>query len=73
MRQARRTLLTNTPTNQFIDCGVGEGDLVVTYVQVKFKKTGEDKIQEEVWQYWDTDSVWLPWDKFLARATSKKD
>lgn len=42
------------PNYEFIDCGVGEGDLAVAYVHVRFKRPGDDKIQEEVWQYWDT-------------------
>ena len=61
------------PGYQFIDCGVGEGDIVVTYVHVKFKKPGDDKIQEEVWQYWDTDSAWLHRDKYLKLTKEKKE
>jgi hypothetical protein len=61
------------PTYEFIDCGVGEGDLVVAYVHVRFKRPGDDKIQEEVWQYWDTDSVWLHRDKYLELTKDKED
>jgi len=61
------------PDYQFVDCGVGEGDLVVAYVHVKFKKSGDEYIQEEVWQYWRTDSVWLHRDKYLELTKDKKD
>ena len=61
------------PTYKFIDCVVGEGDLVVTYVHVRFSKTGDDKIREEVWQYWDTDSSWLHRDKYLKLTKVKND
>lgn len=53
------------PEFQFIDCGVGEGDMVVAYVHVRFRKSGDDQIHEEVWQYWDIDSAWLHRDKYL--------
>lgn len=61
------------PNYEFIDCGVGEGDLVVAYVHVRFKRPGDDKIQKEVWQYWDTDSVWLHRDKYLESTKDKED
>ncbi len=61
------------PDYEFIDCGVGEGDLVVAYVHVRYKKPGDDKIQEEVWQYWDTDSVWLHRDRYLELTKNKRD
>lgn len=61
------------PDYQFIDCGVGEGDLVAAYVHVRFKKPGDDKIQEEVWQYWDTDSVWMHRDKYLELTKDNGD
>jgi hypothetical protein len=61
------------PSYQFIECGVGEGDLVVSYVHVKFKKPGNDKILEEVWQYWDTDSAWLHRDKYLELTKDNKE
>lgn len=53
------------PDYQFIGCEIGEGDLVVSYVHVRFGKPGDDEIQEEVWQYWDADSAWLHRDKYL--------
>jgi hypothetical protein len=34
------------PDFQFIDCGVGEGDLIVAYVHVKFKKPGTTKFEK---------------------------
>jgi len=61
------------PNYQFIDCVVGEGDMIVAYVHVRFKEPGDDKIKEEVWQYWDTDSVWLHRDKYLELTKDKKD
>lgn len=61
------------PGYEFIDCGVGEGDIVVAYVHVKYKIPGDDKIQEEVWQYWDTDSVWLHRDKYVELTSKKRD
>ena|SRR5688572_18437845 len=61
------------PDYQFIDCSVGEGDLVVAYVHVKFKKPEDDKIQQEVWQYWDTDGGWLHRDKYLDVTKDKKE
>jgi len=61
------------PDDEFIDCVVGEGDMVVAYVHVGFKKPGDDKIQEEVWQYWDTDSVWLHRDRYLKLTKNKGD
>ena len=61
------------PDYQFVDCAVGEGDMIVTYVHVRFKEPGDDKIREEVWQYWDTDGVWLHRDKYLEVKGDKKD
>ena len=61
------------PNYEFIDCVVGEGDLAVAYVHINFKKPGDDKIHEEVWQYWDKDSVWLHRDKYLELTKEKKD
>ena len=72
LRQLRRTLLTNASDYQFIDCGAGEGDLVVTQIHLKFKKPGDDKIQEEVWKYWDTTIVWLHRDKYLELMEERK-
>ncbi len=61
------------PNYEFIECGIGEGDLVAADVHVRFKRPGDDKIQEEVWQYWDTDSVWLHRDKYLELTKDKGD
>jgi hypothetical protein len=61
------------PNYQFVDCVVGEGDIVVAYVHVRFKETVDGKVKEEVWQYWDTDSVWLHKDKYLEQTKNKKE
>ncbi len=53
------------PDYEFIEYGVGEGDAVVAYVHVRFKKTDNDSIHEEVWQYWDLDSDWVHRDRYL--------
>ena len=60
------------PDYQFIDCSIGEGDLVVAYIHLKFKKPGDDKIQEEVWKYWDTTIAWLHRDKYLELMEERK-
>jgi len=39
---------------------------------LKFKKPGDDKIQEEVWKYWDTTIVWLHRDKYLELMEERK-
>ncbi len=41
------------PEYEYISSSVGEGDLAVAYVHVKFKKAKSDSIFEKVWQYWD--------------------
>lgn len=41
------------PDHEYVSAGVGEGDLAVAYVHVKFMKNNSDSIFEEVWQYWD--------------------
>jgi hypothetical protein len=47
--------------------------MAVAYVHVRFKKSQKDKIQEEIWQYWDTKSGWLIRDKYLQLNKDKND
>ena len=45
------------PEYEYVSASVGEGDLAVAYVHVKFMKNGNDSIFEEVWQYWDLADI----------------
>ncbi|HMP98393.1 MAG TPA: hypothetical protein PKC24_01340 [Cyclobacteriaceae bacterium] len=58
-----------------MECFIGDGDLVVVSVHVKYKKPNDEEIYEEIWKYWDTKSGWLHREKFqdLIRERTKKD
>lgn len=60
----KRDFSQKHPDYEFVECAVGEGDLAVVYIHVKFRKPPHDSIHEEVWQYWNTDSAWLHRDKY---------
>ncbi len=47
------------PKYELVSSEIGEGDLAVVYVHIKFNKPDNDSIFEEVWQYWDlVDGIW---------------
>jgi hypothetical protein len=59
------------PDYQFIDCGIEDGDMIAVYIEIKYKRPGDESILEEVWQYWDTDTAWLHRDKYLELTNNK--
>jgi len=59
------------PGYQLISSVIGEGDSEVQYVHIKFKKTENDTIYEDVWQYWKTNNGWINRYKLLEKDLKK--
>ena len=63
---------TKYPNYELLDCKTGEADMVVAYVHIRFRKPKDNNIEEEVWQYWDTENGWLHRDKYLKNMEDRK-
>jgi hypothetical protein len=64
-KTVRADFVKRYPNYEFVDYGIGDGDPIAVYVHVKFKKPGDKRTQEEVWQYWDTENGWKHRDDYL--------
>ena len=42
------------PTYTIVFVGVGEGDGSAAYFHIKYKRPGDDRLREDIWQYLDT-------------------
>jgi len=60
------------PDYEFISSGVGEGDMVVAYVHVRYNKPESDSIYEEVWQYWKNKNGWQIRHEFIEKKTKQR-
>lgn len=63
---------TKYPNYELLDCRTEEADMVVAYVHIKFRKAKDNNIEEEVWQYWDTEDGWLHREKYLKVIDDRK-
>lgn len=63
---------TKYPDYELVDCRTGDADMVVAYVHIKYRKPEDNIIEEEVWQYWDTENGWLHRDEYLNVMEQRK-
>ncbi len=49
--QVRSDFLREHPAYEIVSSGVGEGDASAVYYHIKYKKPGDGRTYEDVWQY----------------------
>jgi hypothetical protein len=60
------------PDFQYIEHFVGEGDMSVVYITVKYNKPDLDSIFKEEWQYWNTRKGWIIREQFKSEPIKTK-
>lgn len=56
--EANNMFLKKHPGYEIIDSGPGEGDSDAVYYHFRFKKPGDEKVHEEVWQFLWEENEW---------------
>lgn len=71
--RVRGDFLKEHPTYEIISIGVGEGDSSAVYFHIQYKKPGDAKIYEDVWQYLQKkDQGWVLAHKETLNINSRK-